>query len=426
MSWLIGFILFVVIGVWIARERRMSRICKDLNARADDLLSVGNQPLFSTSGQDNPSRLAALMDRIEQEHEHLRRQRQLAEANLQIILSSMQEGVMVVDSRHTVRVVNPSLRKLFHLLGDLFGRPVLEILREPEFEKMITEALDSGRPQEKEVLSHQAGSARILSVNASPIRDAAGEAGVVAMFRDVTRLNQLEDVRREFVANVSHELRTPLAIFQGYVENLIDAPGMEREEQAQTFVILQKHSRRLNALVEDLLILARLEARSDTLHREQLNIGGFLHEFVRDWSVRVKAKQVLMKLELEDELPFISADHMRIEQVLNNLLDNAFKYSPQGGTIEIGAKRCPAGVEFWVKDSGPGILSTDLSHIFERFYRADKARSRELGGTGLGLSIVKHLVQAHGGSVEAQSTLGKGTTIILRFPIEKQGETPNP
>lgn len=416
MSWLLGILLIVVLGVWITRERRMARICKDLNARADDLLSSGSQSLFSTSDQDNPARLAARMDRIEDEHEHLRRQRQLAEANLQIILSSMQEGVMVVDSRHTVRVVNPSLRKLFDLPGDLFGRPVLEILREPEFEKMITEAIDTGKPQEQEVESHQAGTARTLAVNASPIRDAAGEAGVVAMFRDVTRLNQLEDVRREFVANVSHELRTPLAIFQGYVENLIDAPGMDREELTQTYEILQKHSRRLNALVEDLLILARLEARSDTLHREQLNISEFLHEVVRDWSVRVKTKKVVLKLEMDKGLPSIPADRMRIEQVFNNLLDNAFKYSPVGGTIVIGAKICPEGVEFCVRDSGPGILSTDLSHIFERFYRADKARSRELGGTGLGLSIVKHLIQAHGGSVEAQSTLGKGTTIIFRLP----------
>lgn len=421
MAWLFASILIGVCIVWALRERQVSAFAERFADYVNDL-TAGREPgAFFGAESGHLSQMSVKLEQLAQEQDHLRRQRQLAEANLQIILSSMQEGVVVVDSRHTVRVVNPSLRKLFDLPANLFGHTVMETLREPEFEQMVTDALASGQPQERELQSHQGGVMYHLAVNASPIRDAAGEAGVVAMFRDVTRLNQLEDVRRDFVANVSHELRTPLAIFQGYVENLMDAPKMTRSEQAESFQILHKHSQRLNALVEDLLILARLEARSDELHCAPLDVTDFLREVVRDWSVRVKKKDVELKLESEPELPVIRADRMRLEQVFNNLLENAFKYSPEQATITLGVKRCESGIEFSVQDQGQGILSTDLPHIFERFYRADKARSRDIGGTGLGLSIVKHIAQAHGGSVEAQSVFGKGATILVRLPAGAGG-----
>jgi two-component system phosphate regulon sensor histidine kinase PhoR len=258
-------------------------------------------------------------------------------------------------------------------------------------------------------------------VNVSPMRDAAGESGALAMFRDITRLTQLEQVRREFVANVSHELRTPLAIFQGYVENLVDRPDEPLEERAAVYAVLEKHSKRLNALVEDLLILARLEARREELHREEIDLGDFLAETARDWSIRTAKKNVSLKLEVEPGMPAVPGDRMRLEQVLNNLLDNAVKHAPEGSAIVLGAARRGEELELWVRDNGPGILSTDLPHIFERFYRADKARSRELGGTGLGLSIVKHIAQAHGGSVQAESTYGKGTTVRMRLPLQPAG-----
>jgi two-component system phosphate regulon sensor histidine kinase PhoR len=259
--------------------------------------------------------------------------------------------------------------------------------------------------------------ATTLMVIVSPMRDAAGEAGALAMFRDVTRLTQLEQVRREFVANVSHELRTPLAIFQGYVENLVDNPEMELEDRVSVYRVLEKHSHRLNALVEDLLILARLEARRAELEREPVDIGGFLAESARDWTARVGKKNITLRLDVTNGLPEVPADRMRLEQVVNNLLDNAVKYTPAGNVITLGAALRGEDVEIWVKDTGTGILSTDLPHIFERFYRADKARSRELGGTGLGLSIVKHIAQAHGGAVDAESVFGHGTTIRVRLPV---------
>ena len=328
----------------------------------------------------------------------------------------MQEGVLVADSRRTLRLANPAARKLFTLPANIPGLPVLDTLREPAVDSMIAAAMKTGEPQEIELEIAGRRPPLILVVNVTPMRDATGEAGALVMFRDITRLTQLEQVRREFVANVSHELRTPLSIFQGYVENLQDAPDMSREDQAGTFAILAKHSRRLNALVEDLLILARLEARQQELDREPLDVADFCRELARDWAVRVGKKNITLRLDIADGLPVIQADRMRLEQIINNLLDNALKYAPEGSTITFTAAPVDGMVDLSVKDEGQGILSADLSRIFERFYRADKARSRELGGTGLGLSIVKHIAQAHGGSVSAESAYGQGTTVHVRLP----------
>jgi two-component system phosphate regulon sensor histidine kinase PhoR len=415
MSWLLGLLLAALASAWFLRERRLRRSIERLQAMLEQLAKGREPASYSLAG--NFARLGQRAEQVASEQEHLRRQRQLAEANLQIILSSMQEGVMVVDSRRAVRLVNPSLRKMFDLEPNVFGHPVIEALREPVLDEMIGSALASGEPQEREIELAGRKPPVVLMTIVSPMRDAAGEAGALAMFRDVTRLTQLEQVRREFVANVSHELRTPLAIFQGYVENLVDNPDLDREDRAATYAVLEKHSKRLNALVEDLLILARLEARREELKREDIDFGALLAETTRDWSVRTDKKGVVLKLEVAPDLPIVSADRMRLEQVLNNLLDNAVKYTPRGNMITLGAAQRGLELEVWVKDTGQGILSSDLPHIFERFYRADKARSRELGGTGLGLSIVKHIAHAHGGSVQAESAFGKGTTIRMRLPV---------
>ena len=414
MSWILALLLAGTIFAWLLRERALRKEMVRLQLMLD-AVGQGKEPSsFLLRGL--LARTAPRIDHLASEYEHLRRQRQLAEANLQIILSSMQEGVMVVDSRRSIRLVNPSLRKMFDLPGNAFGHPIIETLKEPGVDEMVAVALTSGESQEREIELVGRKPAVILVVNVSPMRDAAGEAGALAMFRDVTRLTQLEQVRREFVANVSHELRTPLAIFQGYVENLVDNPGAPLEDRAATYAVLEKHSKRLNALVEDLLILARLEARRDDLRLESVEVPGLLAETSRDWSVRMGKKGVTLQLDSPPTLPVIHADRMRLEQVFSNLLDNALKYTPAGNTITLGARERGKDVEIFVKDTGQGILSTDLPHIFERFYRADKARSRDLGGTGLGLSIVKHIAQAHGGNVEAESTFGRGTTVRVRLP----------
>ena len=407
MAWLLGLLLLATLAAWFIRERITRKRWMEANIVLDRLVTT-QSPLTS---------FARKLLAAEEQQAHLRQQRTLAEANLQIILSSMQDGVLVTDSRRTVRLVNPSLRKLLELPAEVFGQAAREVLREPEVDAIIASALESDTPQESELAIIRSGTAIVINISVAPMRDASGEKGALVLFRDVTRLTRLEHVRREFVANVSHELRTPLAIFQGWVEALQDNPEMPREDQTTAFAVLQKHSRRLNALVEDLLTLARLEARREDLELQPLKISDFLGELVRDWSTRTGSKKVYLHMEIAPDVPGVSVDRMRIEQVFTNLLDNAFKYTPTGGEIILGARRNGAFVELWVKDSGPGILQADLVHIFERFYRADKARSREHGGTGLGLSIVKHIVKAHGGNVSATSQYGSGTTIHVHLPI---------
>ena len=356
------------------------------------------------------------MEELLREHELLRNQRGLAEANLEIILSSMQEGVLVLDKRRTVRLANPAAQKLFNLPAEYAGRPVIELLREPAVDDMVAAAVGKSEPSDAELSVSTRKPAMVLTVRVAPMRDASGEAAALAMFRDIGHLKRLEEVRREFVANVSHELRTPLAVFQGYVEHLLDLPDMPRKEQAETFEVLDRHARRLTALVEDLLVLARMESQEDELSIEEIHLPDFAADIVRDFALRAKKKGVTLRMEVPPDIAPLHADPLRMEQVFTNLVDNALKFTPEGGTVTLGAATSRSDTLLWVSDSGQGILSSHLPHIFERFYRVDKGRSRDVGGTGLGLSIVKHIARAHGGDAEAESTFGKGTTIRLRLP----------
>ncbi len=324
--------------------------------------------------------------------------------------------MLVLDKRRAVRLANPAAQRLFDLPAKYAGQSVIQLLREPAVENMVEAALLSAEPSETELDLEERKPPMVLAVRIAPMRDASGEAAALAMFRDVRNLKRLEEIRREFVANVSHELRTPLAIFQGYVEQLMDAPEMGREDQAETFRVLDRHAKRLTALVEDLLVLARMESKEEELSLEEIELKEFVSEIARDFALRAQAKGVALHVEVDEGLRPLRADPLRMAQVFTNLVDNALKFTPANGTVTLGAMCNGTEFRLWVSDSGQGILSSHLPHIFERFYRVDKGRSREVGGTGLGLSIVKHIARAHGGTVEAESTLGKGTTIRLRLP----------
>ena len=417
MTWFFGLLAFAIAAGWWFSHRRFVRHWRILERRIDDL-AAGRTP--DSAGFPIGGRFAALahpLEKLAAGQERLRGQAEREEFNLRTILASMAEGVMVLDAQHVLRLVNPSFIRLFEPKGDPLGQTVLPFLREPELEEMISAALATGEPQTREVAMNASRPVRHFAVHAVPMRDQAGAPGVVAILRDITRLKQLEDVRRDFVANVSHELRTPLSIFHGFLENLRDDPEMAREDQAEVFAILSKHSQRLNALLEDLLTLARLESREEKLQREDIAVDAFLHDVAADWESKVAKKQLTLTLDVAANLPPLFADPLRLEQVLNNLLENAVKYTEPGGQIRVRAARAGEQIELRVEDTGVGIPPADLPHIFERFYRADKARTREQGGTGLGLSIVKHIAQTHGGSVTAESKYGVGTTIIARLPV---------
>jgi two-component system phosphate regulon sensor histidine kinase PhoR len=417
MAWIIAFIAAALAFSWWWSHRRSVRELAELEPLVASLTD-GTTPELPPLRPGSP--FARLADRLHQAATaqlRLREQTSREEFNFRTILSSMEEGVMLVDELHVVRLVNSSFVQLFGPRADPVGETLLAVLRDAAFAEIAAAALATGEPQEREVATNGSRSTRHFGVNAVPMRDSAGQKGVVMIFRDISRLKQLEDVRREFVANVSHELRTPLSIFHGYLETILDSPELPSEELLPILHVMRKHSLRLNALLEDLLILARLESRDERLHLERVDVPGLVGEIVGDWELQCAQKRITIKIDCGAELPTMMADRLRMEQVLNNLIGNAIKYANQGGHVFVRVRRMGEVLDLRVEDDGMGIPPADLPHIFERFYRADKARTREQGGTGLGLSIVKHIVQSHGGSVRAESTYGKGTSIILQLPL---------
>lgn len=427
MAWLV-VLLFIAAGaaVWWWHDRHVARPWRQLHEILEDLIA-GREPrslVFGVGGSF--AQLSAQLERLQNEQERLRRWRSREEANLQTILGSMEEGVMVVDREHVIRLVNPSLLRILELKSAPLGQSVLRALRQVDFETIVVAALETDQPQKIELTVQGNQTPRQLAITATRIRVVSGEAAVLMIFHDVTRLKQLEDVRREFVANVSHELRTPLAIFQGYLENLLDHTDLPIRERVQALEILQRHSSRLNLLVEDLLILARLESRSDKLKLEPLTPADFLEVIAADWKLRSVQHQISLTVDVAPDTPAFFGDRFRLDQVFNNLIDNALKYGTPGGRLWIRAAGIGNEIEFRVEDTGPGIAPADLPHIFERFYRADKARSRERGGTGLGLSIVKHITQLHRGTVVAENRPEGGTSIIVRLPLRPEASAAEP
>jgi two-component system phosphate regulon sensor histidine kinase PhoR len=350
-------------------------------------------------------------------------QREQTKEDLHLLLANMVEGVLMVDARHVVRLANNELLELFGLGQSPVGRTLLEALREAQVEQVVRRALESGAAVREEIaLQSSAGAEaeRHFEVNAVPIRDEVGAVdGAVVVFHDLTRIKRLEVVRRDFVSNVSHELRTPLAIFRGYLETLIDNPGLPREDAAKMLEAMERNSNRLNSLVEDLLTLTRLEARQAEPQLEAVRIDAFFENLVHDWRARAGTEPAEIAWQAAKDLPALEVDLLRFEQVMLNLLENAVAYSAPPRSIALAAEREGAGMKISVRDNGVGIPPGDLPHVFERFYRVDKARNRTSGGTGLGLSICKEIVEAHGGTIRAESELGKGTTIVLWLPLRK-------
>ena len=408
-------------------RRRVARL-----GRALDMLSEqGNvQAALAVAGVDSIhaallsklTKLGAVQDEMRQRIEH-------EEFSLRTVLSSMEEGVLVADERQKIRLANPAFSAVFGLQKSPVEQSVLEVLREPDVHRLLQEVLRSGDAMERQLEMMPGKRSRFITVRAVPMSDVRGRPGVLAVVWDVTRLMELEQVRREFVANVSHELRTPLAIFQGYVENLIDIPDLPETERNLVYTIILKHSKRLNALVEDLLAIARLEARKEKFRWERLEPGELIRDLVDDWKVRTVGAAMAVSVEAPEVLPLVRIDRMRMEQVLHNLLENAFKHSPAaGGRVLVRAfLEADAWVRVSVEDNGSGIAQRDLPHIFERFYRADKARGGAstrgaAHSTGLGLSIVKHIVAGHGGEVGAESAHGSGAKVWFRLPVSKESD----
>src|SRR2546426_3470717 len=339
-----------------------------------------------------------------------------AQAQQQALFNSMVEGVLLLDGNGRVRLVNQALEQLFGLTGDIRGRTTMEALRLHELQELVSRVR-----VESQVLGFELElpglDNRCLQVNATALLDRGGEQqGMILVFHDLTRLKQLENTRQEFVANVSHELRTPFSMIKGYVETLLQGAKDDPAVATRFLQTIEKHADRLTYLIEDLLTISRLESGQVVMNIQKVELRRVANDVLNDLKSRADAKKVVLENQVPAEVR-VRADADRIQQVLFNLVDNAIKYGGSEGHVWIGALAVDDQmIEVSVRDNGPGIPPDAIERVFERFYRVDKARSREQGGTGLGLSIVKHIVQSHGGEVSVKSVVGQGTTFLFTLP----------
>ncbi len=338
-------------------------------------------------------------------------------SRLEAVFLSMFEGLMVVDSRGKVLLVNRSLAEMLKLKEEPAGKRLIEVIRNLEIQE-IAEQVSRGesRVKSKEVTLFFPEE-KIILVNAAAVIEQNRVVGTVLVFHDVSELRKLEKVRSEFVANVSHELRTPIASIKGFTETLLEGALEEKENAREFLQIILAEADRLAVLIKDLLDLSRMESGKFSLQPRPLCLQDIVSRVVERLEPQAKKRSVIVKNIIPKTLPLVQGDEEKIAQVLFNLIDNSMKYSTAGGQVVLSAKEKKQEVEVSVADTGIGIPEDDLPRIFERFYRVEKARSRDMGGTGLGLSIVKHIVQAHGGQVGISSIPGDGTTVWFTLPL---------
>ena len=389
-------------------------------------LAEGKEPTgFVARGAWGLGGVIVDLDRVAERLRGISSKAQRDKFNLRTILGSLTEGVVITDPEGMIRLANLSFLGMFHLSDFPLGQTFMESIRLPEVARAAdqTFAEKRGRSIEIRRVSADRPETKIFSVNFAPIVEGSGElSGVVTVFYDLSKVRRLEKVRTEFITNLSHELRTPLSILAGYLETLEEPTDLKGAEGKKILGVLRRNCDRLTLLVSDLLELSRIESGQLTLQLQPRPPYEILEELEEDWKRAFAAKKVKLKVQGEKKLPKVLSDPLRTGQIFSNLLENALRFAPSGSVVTLTAREVddPHLVEFSVEDQGEGIPREKLDRIFERFFRVDSDRAREKGGTGLGLSIVKHLVQLHGGVVEALSEIGVGTKVNVRLPKESR------
>lgn len=423
----LAFIVAVSLSVWLARS--ITQPLSDI-ALAAQQLAAGNQTVpIKTNSQDEVGLLATTLNHMaDQLHAKIA---ELSEDRGQLLamLTSMVEGVMVLDYRGHVLQVNPALERMFGVSRtEARGRPCAEVFRHQQLNELVSAILDTRANHEDEIVLAPTG--RCLHIQASVAGgERENEACAVLVFHDITELRRLEKIRKDFVANVSHELRTPLTSIKGYVEALLDGAKDDPDASTKFLDIILKQSDRLNLIIEDLLELSKIESGRVSFKEEPLDLRNVIDRTLSMIKPLADKKGHRLVSFVDETLPPVAGDEDRLAQVMTNLLDNAVKYTPEHGTITVAAHLIPkqAGmtpssqtIELSVTDTGIGIPEQDRPRVFERFYRVDKARSRELGGTGLGLAIVKHIVEGHRGQVWVEGNQPHGSRFVVRLPVRSQ------
>ena len=395
-----------------------SKPLRDMADAAARIGHGGGKAKIPVVSKDEIGMLASVLnemsERIEDQVQRLSAEKQ----RLDTILRSMGEGVMVTDTYGVIILVNPAFKRLFSISGEVEGKKLVEISRHPDLLEAFT---DLGKPGVNELVRETS----LQPINTTllthwvPLKVDGVTQGIVAVFHDISDLKKAENMRRDFVANVSHELRTPVTIIKGYAETLLDGALESDPVRARRFIeIISNHSERLTNLINDILTLSSLESKEAVLELNPIDAAGTIAKACMLLQERAEQKKIsIINESISGGSPRVTADQGRFEQVVVNLLENAIKYTADGGTVRLFTEDDGDFIKVSVADTGIGIPGKDLPRIFERFYRVDEARTREQGGTGLGLAIVKHIIQLHGGTVSVSSVPGQGS--LFSFTLKK-------
>lgn len=392
-----------------------------LNSAADAIAGGDYSQRAYVPARDELGRLAAAFNRMSGVLDRQFAQLRDAKQRHSTVLEGMVEGVLAIDPQQQIVLANQAAARLLNLDGaKLEGRQLIEAIRNHQLLAAVTEVLDTGKPQNLDV-EWRGAESLALSVQVTPLPGEPAEGAIVVM-HNITELRRLETLRQEFVANVSHELKTPLSSIKAYTETLIDGALHDEHHAMQFLGHIDEQTDRLTALIQDMLRLARIESEEETFEVTSVLVSEAAAACLQDYSARAEARQIALSVESEEPQLQVMADPEGLRVILNNLVDNAIKYTPDAGRVTLSWRRAALHqVQVEVSDTGIGIPAESLPRVFERFHRVDKARSREMGGTGLGLSIVKHLAQAFGGGVAVESSLNQGSRFSVTLPEGASG-----
>jgi len=411
-------IALILAGISLYLSRRISRPIKEIKQGAEAFAGGNLRHRLPSPDSEEMAGLTDAMNQmgsqLDERIKTIDRQRNELEA----VLSSMEEGVIAIDKEEHILSINRAAAGIFALKPEEYqGRLIQEAIRNNELQRFIKSALSEDKSIAGDITLYQNGE-RVLNARTTPLRGVDdNDIGILVVLNDVTQLRKLETVRRDFVANVSHELKTPVTAIKGFVETLLQG-SVEAPEEADRFLrIIEKHTDRLTAIIEDLLKLSRIEQEDEvnSIYLEKGSVNEVIQSAIQVCRQKADEKNVQIHVLCPQDIT-VNRDAHLLEQAVVNLLDNAIAYSKQGGAVNVDVQSTESELLISVEDSGIGIAKEHLSRLFERFYRVDSARSRKLGGTGLGLSIVKHIVQAHSGHVTVKSTPGKGSVFTIYLP----------
>jgi two-component system phosphate regulon sensor histidine kinase PhoR len=426
----LGLALAAGAGIAWLLSRRIGHRVRQIAEVAERYRRGDLTPPLLGYGDDELGTVARVLDQSVQDVGRRLHEQARDRSRMEAILAGMVEGVIVVDPRGRLQLINQAAQRMLHAPSPAIGRPYLETIRLPAIAELVAATLRGVTPKPLE-LSPPRDDARTIIARAAPAHEASstagptGLAGAVLVLHDITDLRRADQIRRDFVANVSHELRTPLTAIRGYVEALSegDASG---DEQRRFLEIINRHSLRMERLVRDLLRLARLDAGQETLDQISLDVRSFADAVVADLSEAAEARNQQLRVTVASGAENVRADPAKLHDALRNLVANAVSYAPEGSAITIEAAPDGDGTQIAVSDEGPGIPDEDIGRVFERFYRVDKSRARDPGGTGLGLAIVKHLVELHGGTVHVENRPQGGARFVISLPTGGRAADENP